>query len=93
MSSNPYDYCKYCEVKLPKVKVKRYRATMCRDCHMDKVDGNHELTKIFNQLRKNQTNTEEEDWGAENVEDKDNVPLRNKRKGTYVFSRNIIDEI
>ena len=57
MSSNPYDYCKYCKAEMPKRKHKRYRSTMCRDCQMDKKDGNPKLKKIFDfDYKKNRTN-------------------------------------
>ena len=92
MSFNRYDYCKFCKAKLPKIESRRYRWFMCNDCYSDRLDGNHAISKICDELRAKNIQVEE-DWGAENVEDDDNVPYKPKRKATHVFSRNILDEI
>ena len=93
MSLNCYDFCKYCQAEMPKRKHKRYRSTMCRDCQMEKKDGNPKLKKIFDELRDNPPHDyEEEDWSADNVQDNDNTPY--KKKGyTEVFKTNILDDI
>ena len=93
MSFNRYDYCKYCKAELPKIKSKRYRYFMCNDCHLDKVDGNYELKKIFDELREKKTDADKDDWSADNLEVADEPPLKNKRGATYVYTRNIIDDI
>jgi Zn-finger nucleic acid-binding protein len=92
MSLNRYDFCKYCQAEMPKRKNKRYRFTMCRDCQMQKKDGNPKLKKIFDELRDNPAEYEEEDWGADNVQDNDNTPY--KKKGhTEVWRRTTLDDI
>ena len=66
---------------------------MCPNCHEMRRDGNYKVSKIFDELREKNKDLPEEDWSDQNIEVEDEPPLRNKRKGTYVFSRNIIDEI
>ena len=92
MSLNCYNFCKYCQAEMPKRKYKRYRFTMCRDCQMQKKDGNPKLKKLFDELRNNPPKYEEEDWGADNIKDNDDTPY--KKKGhTEVWRRTILDDI
>ena len=92
MSFNRFDYCKYCKAEMPKTKTKRYRATMCYDCQTDKKDGNHELLKIFDELREKNNNAEKENWGADNIKDNDDTPYK-KRGHTEVWRRTTLDDI
>ena len=71
---------------------KRLKPFMCPNCHEMRRDGNYEVSKIFDELREKNKDLPEDDW-SENVEVEDEPPLKNKRGGTYIFSRNIIDVI
>ena len=92
MSSNPFDYCKLCGKEMPPSMHKRLKPFMCPNCHEMRRDGNYEVSKIFDELREKNKDLPEDDW-SENVEVEDEPPLKNKRGGTYIFSRNIIDVI
>ena len=93
MSSNPFDYCKFCKAEMPPSMYKRLRAYMCPNCHDMRRDGNYEVSKIFDELREKNKDLPEEDWSDQNIEVEDEPPLKNKRGAPYIYSRNIIDDI
>jgi len=93
MSSNPFDFCKLCGKEMPPSMHKRLKPFMCPNCHEMRRDGNYEVSKIFDELREKNKDLPEDDWSNQNVEVKDEPPLKNKRGATYIYSRNIIDDI
>jgi len=78
---------------MPPSMHKRLKPFMCPNCHEMRRDGNYEVSKIFDELREKNKDLPEDDWSDQNVEVKDEPPLKNKRGGTYIYSRNIIDDI